>query len=188
MCHFISGLILNDFELADLNEIGTLFSITFSKCENEFVISQLSGKESYLIKDSKYCDCGTELGVLHRMKNTDDNRIEKSELEKLKQKGWSDSKIQRWISDKKKISDREKRQFNDYKYAEHADIQRWVGFINELFAKTKITKFGLMLHWYKGSVVSEKIKILNRVKIKSNDFNDQTLLQIKEDTIYFIEK
>ena len=188
MCHFISGLILNDFELTDLNEIGTFYSITFAKCDNDFIKGQLDNNEIYLIKSSKYCDCGTELGALQRFDNPSNKRIEKSELDKLKKKGWTDSKIQRWIDDKNKINVRDQNKFDQFRTGIHSDIDNWISFIQDLYSKTKIKKFGLMLHWYKGGVNTERIKVLDKVKTKLKDLDDQILLRIKEDTMYYIER
>lgn len=185
MCHYISGLIQNDFNLEDLNDIGTSYSITFADCKNDFVRNQLDNKEKYLIKDSKYCDCGTELGSLNRY---DKKRIEKSELDKLKRKGWSETKIQRWIDDKKKVVEREQIKNNSFRSGIHSDIENWITFINDLFSQTKINKFGIILHWYSGNVNSEKIKLQDKIKIKLDDLDDQKLLLMKEDMFYYIER
>jgi hypothetical protein len=59
MCHFITGVIKKTIPLDDLNNVGHVNSITFDKCENDFVKSQLKPDEYYLVKRTKFCDCGT---------------------------------------------------------------------------------------------------------------------------------
>ena len=55
-------------------------------------------------------------------------------------------------------------------------------------SQTKIKKFGIMLHWYSGNVNSEKISLREKLKIRLNELDYQKLLQIKEDTFYYIER
>ena len=50
MCHFITGLIDSKVTLDDLNKVGHDNAITFVKCDNEFVKSQLKPGEDYLVK------------------------------------------------------------------------------------------------------------------------------------------
>ena len=69
-----------------------------------------------------------------------------------------------------------------------SDIENWITFIKDLFSQTKIKKFGIMLHWYSGNVNSEKISLREKLKIRLNELDYQKLLQIKEDTFYYIER
>jgi hypothetical protein len=101
MCHFISAVIDSQANLDDLNKIGQNHNIIFDTCTNNFVIEQLKKTERYLQRDSKNCDCGTELGLLRQSNSFATFRMEKSESEKLIKKGWSQSKINRWVEDRK---------------------------------------------------------------------------------------
>jgi len=188
MCHFISGIINNDFDLNDLNNIGTNFGITFKECDNLYVKSQIDKKEIYLIKNTNCCDCGTELGMLLRIKHFDENRPNKKEIDKLKKKGWSDFKIQRYIDEKNKTEKRNENIYENYKKQNHSDAENWNNFINELFLNTKIKLFGLMLHWYKGGLTNERINISEKIKLNIAELKTETLLEIKEDTVYYIER
>jgi hypothetical protein len=92
MCHFISGLIDKETTLDHLNEIGHEYALTFDKCDNEFVKSQLEANEEYIVKRAKVCDCGTQLGLLSRTKSSDTTRVKKQEIDKLNKRGWSRKK------------------------------------------------------------------------------------------------
>jgi hypothetical protein len=53
MYHFISGLIDKETTLDHLNEIGHEYALTFDKCDNEFVKSQLEANGGIHSKKSK---------------------------------------------------------------------------------------------------------------------------------------
>lgn len=188
MCHFISGFISNDFELDNLNNIGINFGITFKMCENQYVKNQIDKKEIYLIKNTNCCDCGTELGIFSRTEKFDKENIDKKEIDKLKKKGWSDFKIKRYIDEKNKTIEKNEKIYENYKKQNHVDVENWYNFICELFLKTNIKSFGLLLHWYKGGLLNERINISEKIKLNINELNSELLLKIKEDTIYYIEK
>jgi len=180
VCHFISGLIEKDFAINELNTIGKLYGINFSVCENSFVQSQLKPSEIYLIKTNKHCDCGTELGFLNRLKKKEDSGENK--LSQLRKKGWSEAKIERWLNDKSN------KQPFDPLGKKYPDLENWNSFIQTLFAQTKIKKFGLLLHWYRGDVFSERIKIKERIELIVDQLDISELLKIQEDGFYLIKR
>ncbi len=188
MCHYISGIIKSDFDLGKLNSISREHWISYSVCNNNFVIGQLREDETYLVKQTKICDCGTELGSLNKLNEIKDQRIERREIDKLISKGWSDSKINRWKIDRTKSILKEKIKYEGYLNIEHTDIERWINFFNNLFKNTDIKYFGILLHFYKGGIESERIKIKNREKICIHSLSDKLLLEMDEDTIYEIRK
>ncbi|MFN8673714.1 MAG: hypothetical protein U0457_16760 [Candidatus Sericytochromatia bacterium] len=187
MCHYISCVIQSSFKLEDLNYIGKKYSKNFSSCNNYYIYKQLDNNENYLIKNSKHCDCGTELGILQRNFNhINSKRIKNNSLEKLKNKGWSDSKIKRWLEDKNRLISKEKKKMDNFYSNDNLDIKSWINFIKDLFIETEIKKFGLLLHWYKGDVNNENIKLLNKILIHLSELDEDKLLQINEDTLYYI--
>ena len=188
MCHFITGVFSGNVTVESINAIGKDFELKFENCENDFIQSQLKTSEHYIAKVSKYCDCGTLLGSLNEEKANNIQRTEKAELEKLKKKGWSDSKIERFIADKNKNI--QKHAFSFEQQREHAieNIKEWTDFINRLFAKTSIETFGLLLHWYSGSVENERIKINGKEIVSKIDFTGMKLLEMEEGKLYLIRK
>jgi hypothetical protein len=188
MCHFITGLIDKQLSLDDLNKAGHDNAITFDKCDNDFVKTQLKATEDYLVKRTKFCDCGTQLGLTTRTSRPDTTRVERREVDKLKKKGWSETKIQRWLTDREKTIEKDKIKYDRIVNCVHIDIMNWIEYINMVFTKTKIEQFGLLLHWYKGGVKSERIKLKDRVKIKLCDLTPDTLLKMEEDVIYELRR
>ncbi|MFM7855005.1 MAG: hypothetical protein ACKO96_24535 [Flammeovirgaceae bacterium] len=184
MCHFITGLIDKQTTLDDLNKVGHDNAITFDKCDNAFVRVQLKTNEDYIVKRAKFCDCGTHLGLATRTKSPDNSRVEKREVDKLKKKGWSETKISRWLTDREKTIEKDKARYDRIVNGVDIDIENWINYLNQVFKETKIQHIGLLLHWYKGGLESERIKVKDRIRIRINDLTGDTLLKMDEDVIY----
>ncbi len=186
MCHYITGIISGETTIAEINSIGKEFGLEFEACPNEFVQKQLKYGESYILKHSKYCDCGTPLGMLNQKNAKQAEGVKDSEIEKLKQKGWSEAKIQRFLNDKNKRVEQKAKKLEPRKSSAESGVQEWVGFCKKLFETTSIKTFGILLHWYSGLVESERIKLNGRHLIDKSNLTTKNLLEIEEDTLYII--
>ncbi|MFC1745791.1 hypothetical protein ACFL35_17495 [Candidatus Riflebacteria bacterium] len=161
-----------------LNSIAGNYLLEWRVIENCFVTRQLSEEIFYLSRAKSYCDCGTVLG-----RGDERYTVNHKDLKKLRKKGWSQTKIERWISDKNK--DLDKRASGKG----NPETKEWIEFINATIADTSIGKFGLLLHWYSsGSSETEHIKIKSIEKIHIKDVNPEFIMRIKEDTYYLFEK
>lgn len=184
MCHFITGLIPRQTTLEEINAIGRNHVILFDVCNNSFVQSQLSADEIYLTKRTKYCDCGTQLGVKTRTDDPSNRRIDKREMDKLKSKGWSETKIARWLADREKSIEKDKVRYDQIVNGVQTDIENWLEYIHKLFAETTTNRFGLLLHWYASGPETERIKLKDRVIIKLSELTPDVLLGVEEDRVY----
>lgn len=188
MCHFISGLIDKQTTLDDVNKVGHDNAITFDKCDNDFVKAQLKANDDYLVKRATFCDCGTHLGLATRTKSPDNLRVEKREVDKLKKKGWSETKIKRWRTDRENTIQKDKVRYDRIANGVDIDIENWINYLSKVFNKTKIQHFGLLLHWYKGGLESERINIKDRIQIRIFELTADTLLKMEEDVIYEVRR
>jgi hypothetical protein len=114
----------------------------------------------------------------------DTTRIEKREVDKLKRKGWSETKITHWLTDREKSIEKDQIKYDRIVNGVHVDIANWINYLDRVFTKTKIEHFGLLLHWYKGGLESERIKLKDRIRIKISDLTPDNLLKMDEDVIY----
>lgn len=188
MCHFITGVIDKQTTLHDLNMAGRHNAIAFDKCGNEFVRAQLNADEDYIVKRTKFCDCGTHLGLTARMDVPDNMRVERREVDKLKRKGWSEVKIKRWLTDREKTIEKDKIRYDRIVNGVHIDIENWIEYLNKIFTDTKVQHFGLLLHWYKGRLDSERIKVKGRIELKLTNLTADALLRMEEDVIYEVRR
>ena len=182
MCQYITGTISGRITIEELNSVGKEFGLKFEACPNEFVQKQLKSGESYIWKYCDYCDCGTILGAFSKKRVT--HKIE-LEVEQRKQKGWSETKIQRFLNERNTGIERSK------SYAEtENEIREWVDFCKKIFETTPINTFGILLHWYNGdfSLYDERITLNRRVIIDKSELTVKKMLEIEEDTLYVISR
>ena len=186
MCHFITGSISGKITVQELNSVGQEFGLQFETCPNEFVQKQLKSGESYIWKCCKYCNCGTSLGTLNEKNIKRTKGVSNLEVEKLKQKGWSETKIQRFLNDKNKKAEQNDKDLEQRKLSVENGVQEWVDFSKKLFETMPIKTFGILLHWYKKGIFNEKITLNERILIEKSELTAKKLLEIEEDTLYVI--
>src|SRR5215204_2934353 len=112
MCHFITATLPGDVDRKQAAEIFARHKLSFEEIENESVRRHLKPGDVYILTTSGHCDCGTVLGSQFRAPEPTAEQKEQSQrrdLEKLKKKGWSQSKIDRWFKEAELAADKEKR-------------------------------------------------------------------------------
>lgn len=108
MCYYITGVFSGNVTITDINIAGKESNLQFEQCSNAFVQDQLKPEEIYIWKKCDYCDCETPLGMQSRKNNELAKNIKDSEIEKLRRKGWSETKIQRLLDAKNKNVEKNK--------------------------------------------------------------------------------
>ena len=119
-------------------------------------------------------DCGTALAptVIDRAgKRTE-------QAAKLAKKGWSEAKIDRWLSDRVKADERA----DERRHANTADsVNLWSRIISDLLATPGVQHAGLLLHFYSGGVEDEVIEPI-RETVPVRDF-EARLASFREDQL-----
>lgn len=184
MCHYITGFLAGSFDLAEVKMLAEPFSIVLDPIENRSVAKLLQADETYFNMTKGMCACGTDLCDRKNAAEwieSEFHRLDRDE-KKYRKKGWSDTKIERWRSQQNEMIHR---RFGDEPLKVHpgADCIRFSQFFNTLFEETKITKVGLLLHFYSGGVSSEKIDLKGRTVCQRKQLLPETLFSANEDTI-----
>jgi hypothetical protein len=187
MCHFITAICSSKTKLTDINSVGETYGLKFEDCDNEHIAKQISKTEKYLFKTSKMCDCGTSLGEANS-KNDKTDRIQKTEIDKLKKKGWTETKITRYLVDKKKYEDKLSKQKDEILNKKSNELDNYINFIQELFKKTETEVFGLLLHWYSRGPENENIRLTDRKNISSKSLTILDLKTLEEDKLLCVTK
>jgi hypothetical protein len=187
MCHFITATIPKSASIIDLNDIARNHHLQFYEIHNAFVESQLPKSLTYLSKVTNHCDCGTVLGSFYHS-SIDGFTIREKEIKKLRNKGWGEVKIKRWIDEKNKYKNKLMRETADKKDRWSPEAKEWHSFINMVVSSTNIRKFGLLLHMYRGGPETEKIKLKKTDKISIKEIDHQYLMKIQEDIFYQFTK
>jgi hypothetical protein len=142
--------------------------------------------EVYWYATGKMCDCGTELGSCSEY---EEYRLPLSEIKKLEKKGWTKSKINRYLNEIEKNNIKEKRinsLRNDSTFAGKENPDGWLDILKDLFEIDKGVKVGIVKHWYTRPLSPDVLKKSNRIKIKFDDDLGKKLFQIEEDKCYII--
>jgi len=187
MCHFITAAIKTSSAIDNLNDIAKDYNLKFDPIHNSFVEGQIPEGLLYLSKYTWHCDCGTVLGCqYHSSKN--EYSVNPKDIQKLKNKGWSQSKIKRWLDEKEKYKKKLKRDAVTNKQNRAPEATEWFEFIKTAVNNQRIGKLCLLLHMYRGGVETEKVKIKKIVKVSISNITSDYLMKIREDVFYQFTK
>ena len=187
MCHYITAICSSKTKLTDINLIAKTYGLEFEDCDNEHITKQLSKTEKYLWKKSKMCDCGTSLGE-SSIKNDKKDRVQKSEIDKLKKKGWTETKISRYLADKKKTEEKVAVQNEAILNRQSNELDNYVNFLQDVLKKTDTEVFGLLLHWYSKGIETENIKLTDKKIIHSKSLTTLDLKTLEENKLLCVTK
>jgi hypothetical protein len=185
MCHYITATVPDKDEIASVASIFKSHGMGFELISNPHVTQQIEPRDRYILTSGKFCDCGTALGSLHDQ--TSAKPIDYGmQVRKFQKQGWSKAKIQRWLDEKEQTKTRHLRKDAASAKAGALEIDRWIALLNELINIRQIPAVGILLHWYHGSVESERIKIKRRHRVKLAEITPEWLMRIEEDVLYEI--
>ncbi|MFX1338941.1 MAG: hypothetical protein ACFFDK_10055, partial [Promethearchaeota archaeon] len=150
---------------------------------NIHVQSQLRTGELYFRATKDYCDCDTVLGSLNNLQEYQ-NLLNSQKVRTLKKKKWTDEEIDKWIKEKlqkegsstigKKLTPMEREK----------EITRWLDFLNSILNNKKVSRIGLLKHWYDKDLQTEVITLARTEKIYIDKITPEFLLNLEEDVLY----
>jgi len=185
MCHYITATIPNKDEIASVASIFKAHGFGFELISNPHVAQQIGPQDYYILTSGKYCDCGTALGSLGDRVPAKAVDFE-SQVRKLRKQGWSEAKIKRWLEQKEQTKERHLREDEALAKGGAPELDRWIMLLRELINVRQIPMVGLLLHWYHGSVESERINIQRRERFRLSEVTAERLMKIEEDVLYEI--
>ncbi len=184
MCHFITCLVAPGVSLIELQPLCNKHGMLFGPIENSFVRAQIPPGH-YVRATQSVCDCGTPLGSLSAKHNSkslaEGENAHAASVAKLKKKGWSQAKIDRWLGEKETASERTSLQRAN---SSGADLKSWCEFILAYLKASEGEALGILLHWYHGSLDNEKISIQSIERIPLTEELEKNLLSMREDVLY----
>ncbi len=190
MCHIIS-LILKDHSKEEAYaRVLMLRKWKLVKLEDWLATKYLKPDEFIAYPRSDSCDCGTALGTYHIEVVL--HRVSQHEIEKQRKKGWSETKIKRWLEEIDKVNAREKRiqkeHFNDLGKIENPDPDGWIKTISQLIEESGEKYIGILLQWSPGKHEIEHALRSNRKKVSIAKNAGIELYKMEEDKIYEVYK
>lgn len=179
MCHFITAVLPPTVHLGELTAIAHKHHRKLDPLKNPSIEACLKPGERYFLTTKGMCDCGTTLGCGARRKQPKPPDL-RPRIRKLRAKGWSETKISRWLEDKRRI------------WKIHAEIEStfdehwnddWFFLLAEILDSGFVKYVGLLLHWYSGPL-SGRIRLSGRKPIELRERGVRCLAQIEEDILY----
>lgn len=179
MCHFVTTTLAGGMTDAEADAVARRHGRVFERLENPHVLRQLAERERYFVTREKACDCGTALGSAR------ESPLVRADLgkqvAKLRRKGWSETKIERWKRDRRKSEDDQNRRFHAEAERLRSDTETWLALLGELLASREVRSVGVLLHWYAGSLEDERIEL---ARTAPGEPRAEFLETIEEDVLY----
>lgn len=179
MCYFIT-LVVQGANEASIAPVVTRHGRRATPISNPSVASILQPGEVQFLTTVGHCDCAT---VLIGQSTAQDKDRRAKQVEKLAKKGWSPSKIERWLRDRKTADVRA----HARRDAQSTDsVALWTSLIRDLFAMQTVRLVGLLLHNYSGDVDTEAFET-TRASVRFDDFVAR-LLEIRDGELLMVER
>jgi hypothetical protein len=186
MCHYITATMSPNGDESAVRRLAKVSLLKWEPVDSPGVMQQLRVGERYYLTTRGGCDCGTEIGLSIRIAqslppvNPDFSRA----VRKFKKKGWSVSKIDRWIVQAKEDAARKHSEATARLAGPHLELERWIRFVSEVLTGNHADWIGILLHWYGGNLATEAIAAGNRRWLPLAELNQDYLLNAEEDVLH----
>jgi hypothetical protein len=185
MCYFITATLSQKIKLDNLQAILDRYDLAFAPLENPHVVAQLPPSTRYFLTTKGHCDCATVLGYASTG-YIRDAVLQSKKYRTVKNKRWSDAKLHLWVDEKvkKEIAKKAKhgRTYSPLELETHTS--RWMNFLQDILHTKSIARIGLLKHWYKGNVQTEKITLKNTQPVKIHELTTKYLTHLEDDVLY----
>ena len=169
MCHYITATLPSNVPSSEAEAIASQFERDWALLKNPHVQKYLLSGEQYFFTTRGHCDCGTTLGSKNSL-HTNQNSIDRH-VKKFRRKGWSQSRIDRWLGEKSKPKP-------------GGDTFNWKSLISSLIEKGNAEFVGVLLHVYTGYLEDEKVEIEKIEEVGFSKLSEEYLCKIEEDVLY----
>lgn len=155
---------------------------------NAFVVRQLEPGEKYFFTTWGMCDCGSEVGSSQRETPPTDELGDLSrDLKKFRQSGWSETKIERWLAQKRQDRVRKKAEWKTRHQTIGEELDRWIEFMRSVIEQDAARWIGVMHHFYNHEIESAKITF-TRQWVSLDLISPKRLQTLKPDVLLTIAK
>lgn len=184
MCFYITTTLPKDAEIESIRNILDQYNMAFSPINNKHVSPQLRPGELYFRATREYCDCDTSLGLLNRDRSYK-KLLNSKKVKSLRKKKWTESEIDEWVRNKlQKKPVHTKSSITESE--RQLDIERWANFIFEIINSKKVSRIGILKHWYRYGLQEEEIFLQRTEKLYLDEINSNFLFNLEEDVLYEI--
>lgn len=181
MCQF--NLVVLDKETVseNLEELFIENGFGYRELNNNSLQAQIGSSKQIILTTKGHCDCGSILGINDQASNRGIDI--KKEKKKLRKKKWSESKIERYLSDKLKEQNKKR---EESELGNEAEETNWVNLSRVL--RNQMSKFGILYHQFSGLIEDEEFEIEQINQISMTLLNAGEMRNFKEDQLNWITK
>ncbi len=181
MCTLIAAVLP---ESANFEAVASIFDkhkVGFKVVEAPHALAELAPRDVVIQTTRAMCDCGTPLGSQSGNRTSHPARPN-NPVDKLRKKGWSETKIARWQQQKEQ--EKQKEQRVQSVHAENAlpHLDYWIRFISNVLHSGHTLRIGLLLVW--GTVQYDHHRTLRQERVKLSDLTAEHLLHMEENVVY----
>jgi hypothetical protein len=174
MCTFITAIVPAETALLQLRELCGKHGFSADPVDNASLRTLMPQGYQFLPVGGS-CNCDTALGFAHRP--TSQSHDLEGDISKLKRKGWTAAKIERWRKEKEQA--RQQKQQQPY-----IELRRWKDWIAEIVRAHSAKRLTIVLHFYKDGIDTDRIQIKRLEKIDVDTLNVDQLALLDWDVLY----
>jgi hypothetical protein len=163
MCHFVT-LIAPTEDADAVHAIMERHGRAAAPMDNASVRSVLRDGERQYLTTRGHCDCGTVLAPRHDTPEAFEEKLAK-EAARMKRKGWSETKIERAITDQRKSDARPSGGGSD-------SLELWNAVLHDLCGDLKLPYMGLFVRFYSGAIATEAFNASRRQVPGTQEWQD----------------
>jgi hypothetical protein len=169
MCTYIMVVVPSGTDEEKAREVFKRHGLRF----NVFKDSPPAVRKDMCATTCKHCDCGTALGNERAalMASPDPE----AEIPKLRKKGWSQAKIQRWLEDKARRPDRRVER-------NELELAQWMALIPDVLESDVVNRIGVFVHFYNERFGADIIRRKERIPL--DRLSPDLLVSMADDTLY----
>jgi hypothetical protein len=181
MCVFITAVVPADTDLRASRPLLGKYGMSFKRIINPFIEAQLVEGELFVRATRLGCDCDSILGSA-RNREEDVRAVGNRDIEKLRKKGWSQEKIERWLSEKSRSITSHHQKVRGKRDEE---ITRWQDFIGAFLSEGIAKRLGLLMHDYNGLLEEEQFRIESVEHISLSKKLEDQLITMNQNVLYW---
>ena len=183
MCTFIATVLPPAADAARVGSLAKTHGLGWRELPNRHLTAQAERGSAWFATYRKQCDCGTALGSngIEGVVPPEDPTVE---VPGLKRRGWSDTKIRRWLDAKRKSMARRHRIDDAEAETTTPEVEAWITFLEAVTGSGATDRIGVLIHFYAGNMAGERIAITRRDRVAIADVTTKLLRTMESDVLY----
>lgn len=179
MCTYIVVVLPKSADLAEIRRIFAAGKFGFELVPVPHALHAVAPDDVLVLPSGGNCDCGTPLGSLTRSSHNSPLRWD-IHIEKLRKKGWSEAKIERWKQQKKQ---------KGHRSGEAVGVPTplsWINLVTEVLNSGYTLRLGLLLLW--SNLQYDSNRGMRQERMPVGDLSVEQLLRLDENVVYNYER